>query len=190
MDEKEISKNLHRDDEESKGLISSLPSDVDFDGTKLFKYQGCWYNDKTLQRILNFQKGFKPQDTDIIVASFPKSGTTWLKALTVALLERSKHSSYDDDHPLLLDNPHGLVPFLELRLFAETSKPDLTNISSSPRLFSTHVAFQTLREALKNCPCKIVYVWRNVKDALVSFWLMKCANLKIAEDRSMLESMF
>ncbi|KAL1217390.1 Cytosolic sulfotransferase 7 [Cardamine amara subsp. amara] len=189
MDEREmIPKNLQRDEEETISLISSLPSDIDFHGRELFKYQECWYDNKTLQGILNFQQGFEPQDTDIIVASFPKSGTTWLKALTVALLERSKH--YSHDHPLLLDNPHGLVPVLELRLFTESSNPDLTNILSSPRLFSTHVPFHTLREALKNSPCKIVYVWRNVKDALVSLWYFECANLKIEEERSMLESMF
>ncbi|EOA39226.1 hypothetical protein CARUB_v10012203mg [Capsella rubella] len=186
--EKAISKNLRGDDEENASLISALPSDVGFDGTKLFKYQGCWHDSTSLQGILNFQRGFKPQDTDIIVASFPKCGTTWLKALIVALLERSNHSC--DDHPLLLDNPHGLVPFPELRLFMETSKPDLTSITSSPRLFSTHMPLHTLRVALKNSPCKIVYVWRDVKDALVSFWYFKCAILKIEEERSMLESMF
>ncbi|WZZ45813.1 hypothetical protein YC2023_042072 [Brassica napus] len=176
MDVNEISKNLERDEQETLWLISSLPSDIDFNGTKLLKYQSCWYDGKTLQGILNFQRGFKPQETDIIVASFPKSGTTWLKALkalTVALLERSKHSS---NHPLLSDNPHGLVPVLELRLYTETSKPDLTSFSSTPRLFSTHV----------------VYVWRNLKDALVSLWYFECANLKIKidEERSLLESMF
>ena len=141
MDVNEISKNLERDEQETLWLISSLPSDIDFNGTKLLKYQSCWYDGKTLQGILNFHRGFKPQETDIIVASFPKSGTTWLKALkalTVALLERSKHSS---NHPLLSDNPHGLVPVLELRLYTETSKPDLTSFSSTPRLFSTHVPF-------------------------------------------------
>ncbi|VVA92838.1 unnamed protein product [Arabis nemorensis] len=191
MDEKEITMNQQRDDQETISLISSLPSDRDFHSNKLFNYQRCWYDKKTLQGILNFQRGFEPQDTDIIVASFPKSGTTWLKALTVALLERSKHSS--DDHPLLSDNPHGLVPVLELRLYTESSKPDLTSFSSSPRLFATHVPFHTLQEALKGSPCKVVYIWRNVKDALVSVWYFECANLKIEdkdERRSMLESMF
>lgn len=144
MDVSEISKYLQRDDQETISLISSLPSDIDFNGTKLFKYQSYWYDNKTLEGILNFQRGFKPQETDIIISSLPKSGTTWLKALTVALLERSKHST---NHPLLSDNPHGLVPVLELRLYIETSKPDLTNFSSTnPRLFATHVPFHTLQE--------------------------------------------
>ncbi|KAJ4870007.1 Cytosolic sulfotransferase 7 [Raphanus sativus] len=190
MDVNEISKYLQRDEQETISLISSLPSDIDFNGTKLFKYQSCWYDNKTLQGILNFQRGFKPQETDIIISSLPKSGTTWLKALTVALLERSKHST---NHPLLSDNPHGLVPVLELRLYIETSEPDLTSFSSTtPRLFSTHVPFHTLQEALKSTPCKVVYVWRNVKDALVSLWFFECANhkIKIDEERSLLESMF
>ncbi|KAL1218731.1 Cytosolic sulfotransferase 7 [Cardamine amara subsp. amara] len=187
MDERAmIPKNLQRDEEETISLISSLPLNIDFHERELFKYQGFWYNKNTLQGILNFQRGFEPQDTDIIIASFPKSGTTWLKALTVALLERSNHSF--DDHPLLHDNPHSLVPSFELKLYNESSKPDLTNISSSPRLFSTHAPFHTLRETLKNSPCKIVYVWRNLKDVLVSFWYFWCANLKIEKERSMFES--
>ncbi|KAJ0233745.1 Cytosolic sulfotransferase 7 [Hirschfeldia incana] len=188
MDVNEISKNLQRDERETISLISSLPSEIDFNGTKLFKYQSCWYDSKTLQGILNFQRGFKPQETDIIVASFPKSGTTWLKALTVALIERSKQDS--SNHPLVSDNPHGLVPVFELRLYNETSKPDLTSFSSTPRLFSTHVPFHTLQEALKNTPCKVVYVWRNLKDALVSLWYFECANhkIKIDDERSLLES--
>ncbi|KAG7598508.1 Sulfotransferase domain [Arabidopsis suecica] len=188
MDEKEIPKNLESDDEEYVSLISSLPSDIDFVGRELFKYQESWYGNKMLQAILNFQRGFEPQDTDIIIASFPKAGTTWLKALTVALLERSKHSS--DAHPLRLDNPHNLVPFFELDLYLKSSKPDMTNFSSTPRIFATHVPLHTLQEALKNCPCKIVYVWRNLKDVLVSYWHFKSALMKVEAERSLLESMF
>ncbi|KAF3581537.1 hypothetical protein DY000_02031744, partial [Brassica cretica] len=80
---------------------------------------------------------------------YPKSGTTWLKALTVALLERSKsHSSYDD-HPLLYDNPHGIF-------------------SASRRLLSTHMPLHAMHETLKHSSCKIVYVCRDVKDTLIS----------------------
>ncbi|KAF2620866.1 hypothetical protein F2Q68_00040752 [Brassica cretica] len=155
--------------EETKTLISSLPSNKDFLGM-LYNYQGCWYYPNTLLGVLNFQKGFKPQETDIVIASFPKSGTTWLKALTVALLERSKNSSSDVPHPLQSDNPHGLVPFLETNLYLNSSTPDLTKFSS-PRLFSTHMPLHTLQAPFKDSsPCKIVYVCRDVKDVLVSLW--------------------
>jgi len=69
--------NLRHEDltEETKTLISSLPSEKAYLGRNLCKYQGSWYYYNFLQGVLNFQRGFKPQDTDIIVASYPKSGT-------------------------------------------------------------------------------------------------------------------
>jgi len=172
MDVKKMEMNLRIEDlnEETKTLISSLPSDKDFTGKTICKYQGCWYTHNVLQAVLNFQKSFKPQDTDIIVASFPKCGTTWLKALTFALLHRSKQPSHDDDHPLLSNNPHVLVPYFEIDLYLRSENPDLTKFSSSPRLFSTHVPSHTLQEGLKGSTCKIVYISRNVKDTLVSYW--------------------
>ncbi|CAH2037883.1 unnamed protein product [Thlaspi arvense] len=179
--------------EEIMSLISLLPSHADSQGKKLSKYQGSWYYFNILQGVLNFQRNFQPQDTDIILASFPKSGTTWLKALTVALFERSKNRSSDDHHPLLSDNPHGLVPFLEIDMYIESSTPDLTKFlssSSSSRVFSTHMPLHTMKQALKDSPCKIVYVCRNVKDTLVSLWCFACAHQKIELDRSLLESMF
>ncbi|CAH8388990.1 unnamed protein product [Eruca vesicaria subsp. sativa] len=173
MDEKEIPRKLS-EEEETKRLISSLPSDIDCYGIKMFKHQGCWYDKHILQSILNFQRSFQPQETDIIVASFLKAGTTWLKALTFTITQRSKHLlDDDDDHPLLSHNPHELVPFLEFDLYLKTTKPDFTKFlasSSSPRVFSTHMSFDALQVPMKESPCKIVYVSRNVKDVLVSLW--------------------
>ncbi|KAL1195359.1 Cytosolic sulfotransferase 7 [Cardamine amara subsp. amara] len=165
MNQTELPRNFGDNDgirTETKSLISSLPLDVDFQGEKLCKYQGCWYQYKTLQAVLDFQRNFKPLDTDKIVASYPNSGTTWLKALTVALLERSKGGR--QSQLFTSDSPHGLVPFFELNLYLRSSAPDLTKLSpsSSPRLFSTHMPLHTLREPLKDTPCKIMYVCRNV----------------------------
>nr|XP_018473224.1 PREDICTED: cytosolic sulfotransferase 1-like [Raphanus sativus] len=186
MDHKEVPEHLREDkvSEETKKLISSLPRDEDSQG-KLCKYQGCWYYYRTFQEVVRFQNSFQPQDTDVIVASFPKSGTTWLKALTFALLERSKHDDDPMNHPLLSDNPHAIVPHLE------SSAPDVAKFSSSSRrLFSTHMPFHTVKEGLKGSPCKIVYVCRNAKDALVSRWHFRCKYQKVEVTRSILESMF
>ncbi|ESQ34744.1 hypothetical protein EUTSA_v10009882mg [Eutrema salsugineum] len=191
MDLKELSSGVKDDkiSEETKSLISSLPSHTDSHGLKMCKYQGCWYYHNTVQGVVNFQRGFQPQDTDIILASNPKSGTTWLKALTVAILERSRNHS-SSNHPLLSDNPHGIVPFLEFDLYIESSSPDLSKYSSVPRVFSTHMPLHAIHETLKDSPCKIVYVARNVKDTLISWWYFRCAVRKIELNRSILESMF
>ncbi|CAH8358189.1 unnamed protein product [Eruca vesicaria subsp. sativa] len=177
MDEKEIPKKLRDKEEnlseETKSLIAALPSDIDGYGIKIFKYQGCWYDNQRLHSILNYQVGFQPQETDIVVASYPKSGTTWLKALTFTLLQPLRHPLDDHHHPVLNHNPHELVLFLE-EIYRNSSIPDLQKLSASPRLFSTHMPLHILKVPFKDdSPCKIVYVCRNVKDVLVSLWLFK-----------------
>ncbi|XP_033144948.1 cytosolic sulfotransferase 1 [Brassica rapa] len=175
----------------AKILWRHRKSNKDFQGRRLCKYQGSWYYYNTLQAVINFHNNFQPQETDIILASSPKSGTTWLKALTVALLERSKQQ--DDDplnHPLRSDNPHGIVPFLENNLYLKSSTPDLTKYSSSPRLFATHMPLHTLKEGLKGSPCKIVFMCRNAKDVLISMWYFVCKYQRVEASRSILESLF
>ncbi|XP_010458819.1 PREDICTED: cytosolic sulfotransferase 1-like [Camelina sativa] len=189
----ELPMNLRDDNvsEETKTLISSLPTDEDSQG-KLCQYQGCWYYYNTLQAVINFQTNFQPQDTDIVLASFPKSGTTWLKALSIAILERAKHHSNDPlIHPLLSDNPHRIVPFFEIDMYLQTATPDLTKFSTStPRLFSTHMPLHTMKEGLMESPCKVVYLCRNVKDALISRWYFRCKYQNKEVAGSILESMF
>ncbi|KAG5416364.1 hypothetical protein IGI04_003931 [Brassica rapa subsp. trilocularis] len=160
---------VHRNNlsQECENLISSLPSEKDFMGKNLYSYQGSWYYPSTLQAILNFQKHFRARDSDIILASFPKSGTTWLKALVFAVVHRNKYAPNLVSHPLLSDNPHNLVRFIELDLYVKNQRPDLEELPS-PRLFATHMPFQTLHDSLRDSPCKVVYMCRNIKDVLVS----------------------
>ncbi|KAG7543088.1 Sulfotransferase domain [Arabidopsis thaliana x Arabidopsis arenosa] len=183
MNQSELLRNFGDDEDirpEVRSLISSLPSYTDVEGKKLCNYQGCWYYYKNLQAVLDYQKNFKPLDTDIIVTSYPKSGTTWLKALTVALLQRSEDGL--QNHPLTSDSPHGLVPFLEMKLYLKSSTPDLTKLSSSPRLFSTHMPFNTLSrienkeaersklESIVESFCKGVNSYGPFWDNVLSYW--------------------
>ncbi|WZZ51512.1 hypothetical protein YC2023_051619 [Brassica napus] len=105
----------------------------------------------------------------LVLLQHPPRRTTWLKALTVTLPERSKnHPSSDVDHLLLYENPHGIVPDLEIKVYHESSSPKLDKFSATPRLFSTHMRLHAMQENLRHFPCKIVYVCRNVKDTLIS----------------------
>ncbi|XP_027182082.1 cytosolic sulfotransferase 1-like [Coffea eugenioides] len=64
-----------------------------------------------LKSTIFFQRNFKAKDRDIILASMPKSGTTWLKSLSFSIINRKKNSILKG--PLLTTNPHELVRFLE-----------------------------------------------------------------------------
>ncbi|KAG6711324.1 hypothetical protein I3843_05G043800 [Carya illinoinensis] len=121
-----------------------------------------------MQGVLSFQKHFQAHETDILMMTPPKVGTTWLKAILFAIVNRKNHLDLQK-HPLLTNNPHILVPYLELHLYNKKEVPDLTPFPS-PRLFSTHLPYALLPTSVKNSTCKIVYLYRNPKDTFVSLW--------------------
>ncbi|CAF2073380.1 BnaC01g22680D [Brassica napus] len=197
----EASQELHlpnymKDDnisQETNNLISSLPADKDFMGYSLYNYKGCWYYPNTLQAVLDVQDNFRPQKNDIILASLPKGGTTWLKSLVFAVVHREKYRENPQIiHPLLSQNPHDLVPFLEIELYASSQTPDLAKFPS-PMIFSTHMHLNALHEATtksSSSPCKIVYVCRGLKDTFVSGWHYKNMLHRTKMDQASFELMF
>ena len=154
--------------QECRNLICSLPTQGRWVEGKLHLYQGFWFPTSIMQGVVAFQKYFQAHDTDVLIATFPKAGTIWLKAMSFALVNRL-HYPDTQQHPLLKDNPHVLVPFLELDLYNKIEVPDLTSFTS-PRLFSTHLPHSLLPISAKNSTCKIVILCRNPKDTFVSLW--------------------
>nr|GMD38983.1 flavonol 3-sulfotransferase-like [Ipomoea batatas] len=100
----------------SEILISELPRErgwVTDEG--IYLLNGFWYPTWVIHGLVALQQHFKPHPNDVLLASFPKSGTTWLKALLFSIVNRATY-----------------------------------NIRSSS--------------------CRIVYVFRDPKDVLVSYW--------------------
>lgn len=98
--------------------LSQLPKTKGFLGSSaLSLYQGFWYPSRIVPNVISFQTHFRARDDDIILASKPKSGTTWLKALVFSIVNRTCYTP--SNTPLLASNPHQLVPFIEFTLFAD-----------------------------------------------------------------------
>ncbi|KAG2302004.1 hypothetical protein Bca4012_060334 [Brassica carinata] len=153
--------------QETRDLLSSLPSEKGWLVSKMYQFEGSWHTQALIQGIVNCQKHFEAKDSDIILATIPKSGTTWLKALLFALIHRHKFP-VSDKHPLLATNPHPLVPYLEADYCAS---PDVSfSELPSPRLVQTHITHRSLPVSIKSSSCKIVYCCRNPKDTFVSLW--------------------
>ncbi|KAF8696130.1 hypothetical protein HU200_037020 [Digitaria exilis] len=95
------------------------------------------------------QDTFKPRKEDIILATQPKCGTTWLKALAFTITNRSRYSF--SEHPLITTNPQYLVPFIEI----PDPGRDHTYLETipSPRLLSTHLPLSMLppETSLRGC---------------------------------------
>ncbi|KAK6129754.1 hypothetical protein DH2020_036516 [Rehmannia glutinosa] len=148
-------------------LLQTLEQQTNWSGSQLIKYDGFWFPLWLFRGILSTQKYFKAIDSDVILASVPKSGTTWLKALTFCIVNRNIYTI--DQNPLLTCNPHTLVPFLEINLYLHKENPNLQHISS-PRIFATHMPFSILPDSIRNnSKCKIIFISRNPMDQFISF---------------------
>ncbi|KAL9999979.1 putative Sulfotransferase domain, P-loop containing nucleoside triphosphate hydrolase [Helianthus debilis subsp. tardiflorus] len=157
--------------ERYKGNVSALPKNV----ANLCRYEGFWYKqgfwyqskaDFSVEAIMAAQDDFQALPTDIFLASHPKTGTTWLKALAFAIVNRSKFKTgiaSCQTHPLLTISPHDCVPFIETESF-------LNNPSYANGLLATHIPYTSLPKSIITSDCRIVYICRNPKDVLISLW--------------------
>uniref|UniRef100_K4CZ39 Sulfotransferase n=1 Tax=Solanum lycopersicum TaxID=4081 RepID=K4CZ39_SOLLC len=96
-------------------------------------------------------------------------GTTWLKSHLFALVNRVKHPIFEPNNPLLVNNPHVLVPFLEHELYIDGRVPDFSSFTS-PKLLATHVPFASLLKLVQDSKTKLVYSCRNPRDTFISMW--------------------
>ncbi|GFS33383.1 sulfotransferase 2B [Actinidia rufa] len=150
-------------------LIASLPKEKGWSSShQLYLYQGFWCPSVLIREEMAVHQHFQARQNDIALATNPKSGTTWLKALAFSILHR-QHYIPSQNHPLLTSNPHTLVPFLGKAFLDQ----DLTyNLAHSPRLFSTHLPYHALPPSIKSFAigCRIVYICRNPYDTFISAW--------------------
>ncbi|CAM0948825.1 unnamed protein product [Alopecurus aequalis] len=172
---KDIDDGPPREDQEYADVISALPSAtyVTYPRTSLRQYQGMWMRQEAAAGVISVQRRFTPHSGpgggDVLLASPPKCGTTWLKALSFATMARAAYPPSGSDHPLLRLNPHGCVPSIE-GVFGAGQEAKLEALPS-PRLLHTHLQHSLLPPSLADNPgCKIVYVCREPKDMLVSLW--------------------
>ncbi|KAM3318193.1 hypothetical protein ACQJBY_035754 [Aegilops geniculata] len=147
---------------------------------RLQLYQDVWLFNDLVPGFIAVQQRFIPRPGDVLLASPPKCGTTWLKALSFATMARTAYPLSDADHPLLRLNPHECVTFMEA-LFNAGQEAKLEALPS-PRLLHTHMHHSMLPRSLADNPdCKIVFVCREPKDMLVSAWhFIKDAGLGIS----------
>ncbi|XP_062196835.1 cytosolic sulfotransferase 5-like [Phragmites australis] len=162
-------------------IVASLPQGPPcpvFPSLRL--YRGFWYPEGALMILPKVHASFNKLGTDILFASFPKTGTTWLKALGFATARRSVHSPFDGGHPLLSNISHDCVKFIDNLKFLD----DDDTAPAAPRLLGTHLPYSLLpkRATADGSGCRIVYITRDPKDTLVSLWHFEARVQTTAEE--------
>ncbi|KNA11073.1 hypothetical protein SOVF_138430 [Spinacia oleracea] len=158
--------------EEVEKLVKCLPKVTQRGSSfEMIKYQDSWYfiTGNLFRNVVTFQKHFVAKHTDIIITSLPKTGSTWLKSLLFAVVNRANHPI--NQSPLLTCHPQELVYSLETDVYSEAfpyPRPHHLNEVKPPRLLSTHVPYTSLPESIKTSECRLLYICRNPLDTLVS----------------------
>lgn len=111
-------------------------------------------------RTVKFLRGraaFEPRADDVFIASYPRSGTTWLQA--IAYLVASGAGELDFEH--ISD----VAPWWERSLAYRSDAPERFAALPSPRIFKTH-----LHRGWLPPRARAVYVVRDPADVAVSYY--------------------
>ncbi|KAJ1287198.1 hypothetical protein BS78_03G412400 [Paspalum vaginatum] len=135
-------------------LVSKLPTREGW-SQPLALYKNYWIHPLFLKSILRLHTSFKPRHDDIILASNPKCGTTWMKALAFTITNRSRYE-FGNNHPLFTHHPQELVSSMEI---PRDTNDDLKYLEAlpSPRLLATHMPL-SLFPHLSIASGRVVYV--------------------------------
>ncbi|XP_076122160.1 cytosolic sulfotransferase 2-like [Alosa pseudoharengus] len=138
---------------------------ADVERPELFEFHGVSMTHYFTDNWENVQN-FKALPDDILIATYPKAGTTWMSYILDLLYFKQKDKEREKSLPVF-----ERVPFLELAMPNYcTGVEALDTLPTRPRLIKTHLPIQFVPKSFWEQNCRMVYVARNAKDNAVSYY--------------------
>ncbi|KFP02829.1 sulfotransferase 1C4 isoform X1 [Calypte anna] len=121
-----------------------------------------------VHRTFDQVQKFKARPDDLLIATYAKAGTTWTQEIVDMIQQNG------DVEKCRRDTTCKRQPFLEWSFqnppSARYSGLELAEAMPSPRTIKTHLPVQLVPPSFWEQNCKVIYVARNAKDNLVSYY--------------------
>ncbi|XP_073432057.1 amine sulfotransferase-like isoform X2 [Dendrobates tinctorius] len=125
-----------------------------------FKHKGMYFETNiTSREVIDDIEHMEIRDGDVFLVTYPKSGTIWTQQILSLIFNEGHRNGTDQIENL------ERVPWIEYK----HQSIDF-NSRPSPRLFSSHLPYYLMPKDLRFRMGKIIYVSRNPKDVLVSYY--------------------
>ncbi|NXX41810.1 ST3A1 sulfotransferase, partial [Tricholaema leucomelas] len=125
----------------------------------LFKYKGFYFSVETTLEYVSSLEDFEINDSDVFIATYPKSGTVWTQNILSLIIHEGHRNGTEN-----IENMER-IPWLEYK----SSTKEYTKLPS-PRVFATHLPYYLVPRDLRNKRASVIYVTRNPKDVMVSYY--------------------
>ncbi|XP_042296132.1 sulfotransferase 2B1-like [Sceloporus undulatus] len=113
----------------------------------------------TVETLNYVENEFQLLDEDILLVTYPKSGTVWMLEI-LGLIQHSGDPSW----------VHSTVVWERAPWINTNLGLELALKYPPPRLLTTHLPFQISPKSLLHSEAKVIYTLRNPKDVLISYY--------------------
>lgn len=151
----------------SREHLDSTPLEMETSVPEYYEVFGDFHGvlmDKQFTKYWEDIETFLARPDDLLIATYPKSGSTWIGEIVDMIYKEGDVEKCKEDAIFYR------IPYLECRSGDLLNGIKQLKEKESPRIVKTHLPPKLLPASFWEKNCKVIYLCRNAKDVIVSYY--------------------